>query len=659
MNNFELFQQRKEKLSSLLDETSRIFQEINEESEIKTLSELKNKLRDNNFKVLVIGEFKRGKSTFINALLHEEILPAYSVPCTAIINEIKYGKEKKAIIYFKEKIAQIPEGLADDIKSYINEHKGDGAIPPLTVPFDKLEEYVTITDVEKEQAESVAESPFERAEIYVPLDLCRDGVEIIDSPGLNEHGTRSAVTNRYAEHVDAIIFVLLCQPLASGSELESIDTLRRAGHEDIFFICNSFDLIRDKEKPRVIQMAHTRLGSRTNLGERGLHFVSSLDALEARTVELDGDKIKEREEASNFPQMEAALNDFLVNDRGRIKLQLPSATITQKLTKNLPAEVAKRKSLLEKSTKELKDKFDKYSKEVEDLKKREETNMDNLSGKIAKIEQLMERTTTDFILDVAQNVPGWVNECEPSAGLGVLFTTKADIENVSEELVAYATARIKEAQEEWRENIMIPRISEEVEKFRALAEDYIKDFEERINAADDEFASAEREQDEDALSKFYVDNGIEQTIMTDLVKTAAPSVALGIGMAFVGLLSPWLLIPALLGAGGLSRFFNKGAKMESIKSAVGEKLKEQIRNQGFEKLQSTPNTLSMKLNEIVERFRTVFESKIDAAQARANQALQDSQLGEQEAADKVKLYDEILVRAQQIEKETRELVQSL
>ena len=92
MNKLEQFKSKKAELVELLDETTGIFKELKDESEVQSLEEIRSKLKDNNFKVLVIGEFKRGKSTFINALLQEEILPAYSVPCTAIINEIKFRK---------------------------------------------------------------------------------------------------------------------------------------------------------------------------------------------------------------------------------------------------------------------------------------------------------------------------------------------------------------------------------------------------------------------------------------------------------------------------------------------------------------------------------------------------------------------------------------
>lgn len=659
MNNLEVFQGKKKELGGLLEATKALFSAINEDSEVKTLEELQEKLRNDNFKVLVIGEFKRGKSTFINALMHEEILPAYSVPCTAIINEIKYGENKKAIIYFKQKIENMPEGLAAEIKEYIAKYNGKGKIPPLTVDFDKLEEYVTITDVEKEQAESISESPFERAEIYVPLDLCRDGVEIIDSPGLNEHGTRDAVTTKYSRNVDAIIFVLLCQPMASGSELKSISDLRALGHEDIFFVCNSFDLIREKERPRVIQMAQTRLGTQTKLGDRGLHFVSSLEALEARTEELDGDKIKAREEASNFPKMEAALSDFLINDRGRIKLGLPSKTIAQKLTENLPKKIEQKIKNLDAQSGELKQRVAESKEKVADLKHREEANMGNLMGKVSFIEQLIEKETQAFICEIAAKVPDWINECEPSAGLGVIFTTKADIENVSHELVDYATEKIKEAQEVWRKEQLEPRIKTEIDEFKHLAEGYVAEFKKKMGEAEGDLTGEESEYGSGDIDAFYIDNGIDQTIFADLIATAAPTVAVGICMGFLSFLSPWLLIPALLGTGGISRLLNKESKMANIKSSVGQEMAKQIQLDGFNKLKTTPATLSDRLKEIIEKFKSVFDREINGAQARADQALADSTLNDQEVEDRKKQYAEILERAQGLAKQNETFLSAL
>lgn len=90
-------------LAEIIDNLNNIGLSINGSA----LLDLKNKLDNDSFKVLVIGEFKNGKSTFINSLMGEKVLPAYSTPCTAVINEVVYGKQKKATLFSKIRYQRI------------------------------------------------------------------------------------------------------------------------------------------------------------------------------------------------------------------------------------------------------------------------------------------------------------------------------------------------------------------------------------------------------------------------------------------------------------------------------------------------------------------------------------------------------------------------
>ncbi len=56
------------------------------------------KLADFIFNLVVIGEFKRGKSTLINALLGAAVLPTSTVPLTSVATVVRYGNEAKAKI---------------------------------------------------------------------------------------------------------------------------------------------------------------------------------------------------------------------------------------------------------------------------------------------------------------------------------------------------------------------------------------------------------------------------------------------------------------------------------------------------------------------------------------------------------------------------------
>ena len=92
-----------------------------------TLHRLKERVQTDHFKVLVIGEFKRGKSTFINAMLGAEILPAYAKPCTAIINEVKWGDSPRALLHH----VSPKNGLVPAVEE---------------VPIEQIEDYVVIQD---------------------------------------------------------------------------------------------------------------------------------------------------------------------------------------------------------------------------------------------------------------------------------------------------------------------------------------------------------------------------------------------------------------------------------------------------------------------------------------------------------------------------------
>src|SRR5579875_3819542 len=85
------FLEKRKALVALLERLQSVLHMLNMTAWQQKMQQLEQRATSDNFKVLVIGEFKRGKSTFINALLGQEVLPAYATPTTAIINEVKWG----------------------------------------------------------------------------------------------------------------------------------------------------------------------------------------------------------------------------------------------------------------------------------------------------------------------------------------------------------------------------------------------------------------------------------------------------------------------------------------------------------------------------------------------------------------------------------------
>ena len=200
ISSYEDMKEKKGKIVHSLIEVAEVVDELIDigvninDSDLVALLNLKKKVEDDDFKVLVIGEFKNGKSTFINSMMGSKILPAYSTPCTAVINEVKYGERESATLYFKN---PLPNKISSDIsikaKQHIEKFAGK-TIPPIELDVDELKEYVVIPDPTKDQADSIQELPYDKVILRYPIELCHDGITIIDSPGLNENGTRTKVT---------------------------------------------------------------------------------------------------------------------------------------------------------------------------------------------------------------------------------------------------------------------------------------------------------------------------------------------------------------------------------------------------------------------------------------------------------------------------------
>jgi len=247
-------------------------------------------------------------------------LPAYSKPCTAVINEIVFGEQKSATLFFKK---PLPENVSDQIhpaaKQYIARYKGK-TIPPMEIELDEMEDYVTIQDEDVEdfdqQAKYIKELPFSKVVVEYPFELCRNGIEIIDSPGLNENEIRTKVTEDYLMNADAILYVFACPKVAGKSDMEYIkNQIHLHGYNDIFFICTKFDQIPEDEQAEFMQHAIKRLSSATSFNEKGIYFVNSSGAIKAKKQ-----KDPVRLNNTGIPQFENSLSEYLRNNKGKVKL---------------------------------------------------------------------------------------------------------------------------------------------------------------------------------------------------------------------------------------------------------------------------------------------------------------------------------------------------
>lgn len=201
------------------------------DEERAALVECSDRIRTRRYRVAVVGEFRRGKSSLINALLGLRVLPADVTPTTATVNRITYGTVPRAVLHLRS-----------------------GEKQP--VPIEDLAQYVTKTDARRE---AVART-IEEAVVEYPIVLCQNHVDIIDTPGLADDDEMTGITVELLKRVDAAIVAVSALIPFSETEARFVAELIRRQHIGyIIFAVTFIDQIDEEDRERLLDSIRGRI----------------------------------------------------------------------------------------------------------------------------------------------------------------------------------------------------------------------------------------------------------------------------------------------------------------------------------------------------------------------------------------------------------------
>ena len=649
------FADKRNKLIEIYNGASKLMGDLELSDELAATSAEETELKRESFKVLVVGEFKRGKSTFINALLGEEVLPAFATPCTAVINEIKYSETKRAVLHFANPMPDaLPEGISPDILDHINAHRAEAEIPPIEIPVDRIEEFVVIPDPGKDQAESVAQSPFGNVEIFWPIDLCKNNVEIIDSPGLNEHGTRTKVTTNYLSQADAVIFVLSCTAAASASELQAINHIIDCGHNEIFFACNRFDEVRERERASVSDYCEKRLADKTTLEKDGIHFISALSALDGK-IEHDDAKIA----ASGFPEMEKDLVTFLVRDRGRIKLLRPASALKKRLNKIMRDAIPTQRRLLKDDYDKIAKRYEEAKPRLEEAERRKLSIHNNIAVGCKGLEDYVFRETVKFVQNQARDVGAWVKSFETKNHIKFLSlaNTKKQCEKITEELLQYVESRLGDDKRSWVRDVLQPEVEIKMKSIHDSNTVGLEDFISTVDEVRVDMMSNDalvKRRDVPAWERIaaagvgvlLVSEGsviqASQDGFAGLAKSILPQLGTVLALGLLGLTNPWIFIPALFASGGLTAFLQNSKLEEKLKAEFARKVADSLNSSASRIASDVVSGLSKTLLKMASEIDRGMDAEIKSVRDDVEKILAIKKEGEAKSKER----DEMLLRAE-------------
>lgn len=249
---------------------------------IELLQETAQRLITEKFTLVVMGEFKRGKSTLINALLGMSLLPTAVVPLTALPTIIEYGEELQVVVNFQD-------GRRQEIEP------------------DQLAAYVT----EKENPSN--QKGVREVNIYLPSQFLKPGIIVVDTPGIGsvyQHNTEAAYA--YLPRADAALFIFTTEAPLSRAELDYLNSIC-SQVKKVFFVLNKVDLLTEEEQREVEQFASDTLQAHLGMQDITIYPVSARLGIKARS---SGDNQLWRE--SGMAELENTIMDFLQHGKSHL-----------------------------------------------------------------------------------------------------------------------------------------------------------------------------------------------------------------------------------------------------------------------------------------------------------------------------------------------------
>ncbi|MGA2372568.1 MAG: dynamin family protein [Candidatus Korobacteraceae bacterium] len=230
-----------------LDRLAAMAEELGEGSVSADVRQLVARINEGRFFVACVGQFKRGKSTLLDAFIGEQILPTGVVPVTAVPTVLRYGDERTARVLIDTRWRTIQP---EDLPQYVSE------------------------ELNPENSKQVA-----GVEVFLPSSLLASGMCLVDTPGIGSVFSGNTETTRdFIPQIDAAILVVGADPPISGEELALIEAVA-VNVDEILIVLNKIDRVSAEERQQASEFATKVLEGRLKRPVGKIYEVSALNRL--------------------------------------------------------------------------------------------------------------------------------------------------------------------------------------------------------------------------------------------------------------------------------------------------------------------------------------------------------------------------------------------
>ena len=244
-----------------LDRLAAMAEHLGEGSVSADVRQLVARINEGRFFVACVGQFKRGKSTLLDAFVGEPILPTGVVPVTTVPTVLRYGDARTARVLIDTRWRTI---RPEDLPQYVSE------------------------ELNPENSKQVA-----GVEVFLPSPLLASGMCLIDTPGIGSvFSGNTETTKDFIPQIDAAILVVGADPPISGEEVALIEAVA-ANVDEILIVLNKIDRVSATERQQASEFATKVLEDRLKRPVGQIYEVSALNRLNNSTDADDWNNLME------------------------------------------------------------------------------------------------------------------------------------------------------------------------------------------------------------------------------------------------------------------------------------------------------------------------------------------------------------------------------
>lgn len=608
------------------------------------------RIRSETFVITVLGDFKRGKSTLMNALLGSPVLPSYSWPCTAVVTEVRWGPQQTAVLFPRTEGGEVLE---------------DGE----AVPVDELETRIVI-----DRDDPKALSPYGRAVLEWPLPLLEHKVVLVDSPGLNEDPIRQEVTLGYLARTDAVVFVQDAQANMAEDEVKFL-TAYLSDHEP-FFVFNKINYIDEDERDAVRRSAMVRLEharpEQHAADVRRVHWVNARAAVKARQAEDRASWVN-----SGVAAFQADLERFLATDRQRMKLQVPTRQLGAQ-RRELAGSLAEQRSMLDESLQELALRYDQAQEPLRRLREDGQRILAILHARAGALSDMVEARMTDQLRRLAGHAPGWAGEVVTDSKLSMRPTrTHEQAEKLGQEVAAGIASRVEQEFAEWVKSGLQPELDEKITEISAELDSQLGVFERDLEGVRVDLSGLAAESgaaaghaDESPLSRVLA--GAGGFVLAgpaagmaglrlgpkEMLKALVPSLAITLAWAMTPLGAPILVVGLVVQGLIGTNLMLKGVE-KKIRATVADEMEKAIRNRAAEDASAAARSFSAQLRDFETAVERGLQARLAGVREEVEAVLRTKQAGERSVKDRRRELDVLSSRLDEASHDLNDLVLEL